>query len=160
MFDTTKMSAADALFEAQKISFAPIIFQCARLLCEWGIFELLQKNKMGLNVEDISQKLNVTPYSIRILCESGFSMGALKLEDEIYTITRIGYFLLNDEMTKINMDFNHDVNYQGLFYLDEALKNDRPFGLHKIFSNEKTKFCILYRKRRKICQKKKDEMFC
>lgn len=143
MFDTTKMSAADALLEAQKIAFAPIIFQCARLLRDWGIFELLQNNKNGLSIEKISEKLDITPYAIQVLCESGFSMGALKLDSETYYITNIGYFLLNDEMTKVNMDFNNDVNYQGLFYLDEALKTGKPSGLHHTFSKEETIYPIL-----------------
>ncbi|WP_415396534.1 SAM-dependent methyltransferase [Sulfurimonas sp. CS5] len=143
MFDTNKMSAADALLEAQKIAFAPIIFQCARLLRDWGVFELLQNNKNGLNIEKISKKLDIAPYAIQVLCESGFSMGALKLDSETYHITKIGYFLLNDEMTKVNMDFNNDVNYQGLFYLDEALKTGKPSGLHHTFSKKETIYPIL-----------------
>ncbi len=143
MFDTTKLSGADALLEAQKIAFGPVIFQAARLLRDWGIFELLENNKDGLSVEEISEKLELTLYATQILCESGFSMGALKLEDGIYTLTKIGYFLLNDEMTKVNMDFNHDVNYQGLFFLDEALKSQKPSGLHKTFSKEDTIYPIL-----------------
>ena len=27
------------------------------------------------------------------------------------------------------MDFNHDVNYRGMFFLEEALKNEKPEGL-------------------------------
>jgi hypothetical protein len=156
MFDTTKMNAADALLEAQKIAFAPIVFQCARLLRDWRIFELLQNNKIGLSVEDISKKLDIVPYAIQILCESGFSMGALKLEDDIYTITKIGYFLQNDEMTKVNMDYNHDVNYKGIFYLDEALISGKPVGLHQTFSkDEETIYPILT----KLPKKVKDSWF-
>ncbi len=143
MFETNKLSAADALMEAQKIAFAPIIFQCARLLRDWKIFELLQSNKKGLSVEDIATELSLPIYAIQILCESGYSMGALKLEDEKYFITSIGYFLLTDEMTKVNMDFNHDVNYEGLFYLDEALKTGSASGLHHTFSKEETIYPIL-----------------
>jgi hypothetical protein len=35
-------------------------------------------------------------------------------------------------MAKANMNFNHDVNYMGLFYLEEALKEGKPSGL-KVF---------------------------
>jgi len=144
MFNIDKLNAAEALLEAQKIAFAPIIFQCARLLRDWKIFELLQANKkVGMNVEDIAIKLELPIYAVQILCESGFSMGALKLEDEKYYITNIGYFLLTDEMTKVNLDFNHDVNYKGLFYLDEALKTGTASGLHKTFSKEETIYPIL-----------------
>ncbi len=155
MFNTDKLGAADALLEAQKIAFAPIIFQCARLLRDWGIFELLQTDKTGLSVEEISSKLELPIYAVQILCESGFSMGALKLEDEKYYITTIGHFLLNDEMTKVNMDFNHDVNYQGLFYLDEALKKGTAAGLHETFSKEETIYPILS----ELPKKAKDSWF-
>ena len=155
MFDVNKLSAADALLEAQKIAFAPIIFQCARLLRDWNIFKLLQSNKKGMSVEEISSELDLPIYAIQILCESGFSMGALKLENELYSITSIGYFLHTDEMTKVNMNFNHDVNYEGLFYLDEALKNKEASGLHKTFAKEGTIYPILS----KLPQKAKDSWF-
>jgi len=156
MFDTTKISGEKALLEAQKIAFAPIIFQVARILRDWGIFTLLEKNKNGLTTEEIAQKCEITPYAAEILCESGFSMGALKFKDEKYTITRIGYFLQHDEMTKVNMNFNHDVNYLGLFYLEDALKEEKPVGLHKIFhTDEETIYPLLT----KLPQKAKESWF-
>lgn len=157
MFNQKKISAADALLEAQKIAFGPIVFQCARLLRDWGVFELLQENKRTpLSIEKISNECNLTIYAVQVLCESGFSMGALDFKDEKYTITNIGYFLLNDEMTKVNLNYNHDVNYLGLFYLDEALKNEEPTGLHKVFdTNEKTIYPLLTT----LPQKAKDSWF-
>ena len=32
-------------------------------------------------------------------------------------------------MTRVNMDFSHDVNYQGLFHLQDSLREGRPAGL-------------------------------
>ena len=157
MFNQEKLSGADALLEAQKIAFGPIIFQCARLLRDWGIFELLQKNKKTpLSVEEIAEECDLTVYAVQVLCESGFSMGALDFKDEKYTITKIGYFLQNDEMTKANLNYNHDVNYLGLFYLDEALKKGEPTGLHKVFNtDEETIYPLLT----KLPQKAKDSWF-
>lgn len=155
MFNTNKLSGADALLEAQKIAFAPVIFQAARLLRDWGVFELLQNNKKGLSVEEISERCDITIYTTQVLCESGYSMGALKFEDEKYYITTIGYFLLTDEMTKANMNYNHDVNYQGLFYLDEALQTGKPSGLHHTFSQEETIYPVLT----KLPKKAKDSWF-
>ena len=37
--------------------------------------------------------------------------------------------LLNDPATRVNIDFNHDVNYEGLYRLEESLKEGRPAGL-------------------------------
>ena len=136
MFDYSKLSPDQALLEAQKIAFGPIVFQSARLLRDWGIFELLQKEKEGLNIAKIAKECSLSEYATEILCESGFSMGALEFKDEKYTLTKIGYFLLNDEMTISNMNYNHDVNYLGLFYLDESLKAEKPIGLQKAFNTD------------------------
>ena len=157
MFNQEKLSGADALLEAQKIAFGPIVFQCARLLRDWGIFELLQKNrKTALSVKEIAKECDLTIYAVQVLCESGFSMGALDFKDEKYTITNIGYFLQNDEMTKANLNYNHDVNYLGLFYLDESLKKGEPTGLHKAFdTNEETIYPLLT----KLPKKAKDSWF-
>ena len=37
--------------------------------------------------------------------------------------------LLTDEGTRVNLDFNHAVNYRGMFHLEEALREGRPAGL-------------------------------
>ena len=42
---------------------------------------------------------------------------------------KVGWFLLNDPATKVNIDFNHDVNYIGWFNLEESLINGKPEGL-------------------------------
>ncbi len=155
MFNADTMSAADSLLEAQKIAFGPVIFQCARLLRDWKIFELLRTTKKSMSIEEIAKELDLPIYAVGILCESGFSMKALKFEDEKYSITSVGYFLDTDEMTKVNLDFNHDVNYQGLFYLDEALKTGKASGLHHTFSKEETIYPILSQ----LPQKAKDSWF-
>ena len=145
MFDTQNISGERALLEAQKIAFGPIVYQVARLLRDWGIFDFLQKSrKKPLSVEETAEKCELSIYATQILCESGFSMGALAFEDEKYSITKIGYFLQNDEMTIANLNYNHDVNYLGLFYLDESLKNEEPVGLHKVFdTKEETIYPLL-----------------
>ena len=37
--------------------------------------------------------------------------------------------MLNDPATRVNIDFNHDVNYEGWFYLEESLLKGKPEGL-------------------------------
>jgi ubiquinone/menaquinone biosynthesis C-methylase UbiE len=132
-----KLTGEEALLEAQKIAFGPIIFQAARLLRDFGIFQLLQDNKKtGLSVYDICQKIGLSQYAVEVLCESGLSMNALSMDSEIYQLTNVGYFLLVDEMTNINMNFNHDVNYLGLYNLEESLLDAKPGGLHNAFNKE------------------------
>ena len=52
-------------------------------------------------------------------------------------MAKAGWFLINDEMAKVNMDFNHDVNYLGMFDLETAILEGKPEGL-KVFGNWKT----------------------
>jgi len=135
MFVCDKLNGAEAHLEAQKIAFGPVVFQTARLLRDFGILQLLHDTKEGLSLEEISEKTDIPLYGVRILCESGFSMMALKFENDKYFMTKVGRFLLLDEMTRVNMDFNQDVNYLGLFHLEQAIKNVEPSGLHKVFGS-------------------------
>ncbi len=137
MFDTDKLSSLDALMEAQKIAHAPIIFHVANLLREWGILNLLHENKTtGMSVEELAEATGINEYGIRVLCESGFSMGALKLENNRYYLSRIGFFLAYDEMTNANFNYNRDVNYMGITELGNAIKEGRPAGLQTFFNQE------------------------
>ncbi|MDP3464290.1 MAG: class I SAM-dependent methyltransferase [Sulfuricurvum sp.] len=136
-FDVSRMSAAQAQYEAQKIAFAPIVFQAVRVLRESGILKSLHEQRSGMSVEAVAEKLSMTPYSVTVLLESGFSAGVVAKEGEIFSLTKIGYFLLNDPMTRINMDYNHYVNYLGLYELDKAVESGEPTGL-KVFGEWET----------------------
>jgi len=136
--DNDKKTALEAQYEAQKIAFAPIIFQVARSMRDLGILELLyQNNKTGLSIEEISKKLKLTKYGVKTLIETSLSADIVKIKDDKYYITKIGYFLFSDKMTKINMNYNHYVNYQGLYYLDDAIKEKKASGL-KVFGDWET----------------------
>lgn len=128
-FDVSGMSAAQAQYEAQKIAFAPIIFQAVRVLRDSGILKLLEENGTGISSDAVAEKLSMTPYAVTVLLESGLSAGVVSKKEGLFYPTKIGYFLLNDQMTKVNMDFNHYVNYLGLYSLDEAIAEGRPAGL-------------------------------
>jgi hypothetical protein len=136
-FDVSKMSAGDAQYEAQKIAFSPIVFQVARVLRTSGILKHLDGNRAGLSIDAVANELSMSPYVVSVLLETGLSAGIVAEQNGIFTSTKIGYFLLNDEMTKVNMDFNHFVNYLGLYELDNAVKSGKPSGL-KVFNNDDT----------------------
>jgi ubiquinone/menaquinone biosynthesis C-methylase UbiE len=134
------IKAVDAKFEAQKIAFAPLAFQAARCLRETGILELLSRSDgEGLTREAIARSCRLNDYAAGVLLEMGLSMNVLKLapagaegEPRRFLLGKIGFFLCSDPMTKADMDFTHDVCYQGGFRLAEALANGRPEGL-KVF---------------------------
>lgn len=131
-----RMSAQDAQREAHKIAFAPIVFQVSRLMVKYGIFGMLEeagrKTPAGMTVEEISEKTGLSVYAVAVLLESSLTAGTVLLNDKRFTVSKIGWFLLNDPMVRADIDFNHDVNYKGLFHLDEALREGRPAGLKEL----------------------------
>ncbi|HEY9189327.1 MAG TPA: class I SAM-dependent methyltransferase [Sulfurovum sp.] len=136
--DNDTKTALEAQYEAQKIAFAPIIFQVAKSMRDLGILETLYDNdKLGLTLNEIAKNTNISTYGVKTLLETSLSADIVKVKNKRYHITKTGYFLLKDKMTRINMDYNHDVNYQGLYYLEDAIKNEKPSGL-KVFGNWET----------------------
>lgn len=139
MFDFYKNDSIDAVnakFEAQKIAFAPLSFQAARALRDMGILEEISKSrKKGITISEIAQKLNISLYGVGVLVEMGLGMGAIKLhkdssEDDLrLTLGKIGFFLLNDEMTQVNMDFSQDICYRGAENLEQSIREGKPSGL-------------------------------
>jgi ubiquinone/menaquinone biosynthesis C-methylase UbiE len=128
-FSKDKRTAFEAKEAAQWIAFGPVIFQAARVLRNSGILKLLEDSKQGLTNEEIAQKAGLSNYGVRVLLESGLSLGLVLVNEKKYTLGKVGYFILNDALTRTNMDFIHDVNYPGLFYLDEAIETGKPAGL-------------------------------
>ncbi len=137
-FEKDKRSAFEAQERAQWIAFGPVIFQAARVLRNKGILKCIEDSgKKGLTVEEVSEKVNLSVYGVRVLLESGLSLGLVLLNEGKYTLGKTGYFFLHDALTNVNMDFVHDVNYKGLFHLQESVETGRPVGL-KEFGNWNT----------------------
>ena len=113
---------------AQLYAFGPIVFEVARLMVKWGIFEMLET---PMTPEEVAEKAGVSVYAAKCLLESSLTMNTVTLDTETgrYALAKTGWFLLHDQSTRVNMDFNHDVNYQGMFFLEEALKEGKPAGL-------------------------------
>lgn len=128
-----KQSALAAKEAAQWIAFAPVVFQSARVLRNTGILlELELTGKVGLTIEEVADKLNLSVYGVRVLLESGLGIGLVEQQDDRFIITKTGYFILHDELTNIHMNFVHDVCYEGLFSLDKSIDSGKPEGL-KVF---------------------------
>lgn len=137
-FSKETRTALEAIEYAQWIAHAPIVFQATRVLRNNGILQVIQDaGKKGLTIEEIAEKVKIPEYGVRVLLESGLGIGLLLENDNRYTLTKTARFILSDRMTRINMDFVHDVCYKGLFYLDDSIKNEKPEGL-KVFGNWKT----------------------
>lgn len=133
LFKPVKRTALEAGQEAAKIIFGPIAFQSARILRDSGMLDFFQKQGIaGASIAEAARHCKMREYGARVLVEAGLSMGLFYKQEESYILTKTGVFLINDEMSRINMDFVHDFCYQGMFYLDDSLEKGKPEGL-KVF---------------------------
>lgn len=102
-----------------------------------GILKLLSEHREGLTLEQIAERKGLSLYAAQVLLEASLSIGTVLIKDDLFQLSKTGWFLLNDKMAKVNMNFNHDVNYKGLYDLEEALIEGKPVGL-KTFGNWST----------------------
>jgi ubiquinone/menaquinone biosynthesis C-methylase UbiE len=137
-FRNDPKSAYDALSEAQRIAFAPIVFQACRVLRNSGVLERVQRGgAAGITLDEAAAAIGLPRYGIKVLLESGLGIGLFTLNDGRFALTKLGFHMLRDPMTRINMDVVHEVCYRGMFDLDKALEEGRPAGL-KTLGNWKT----------------------
>lgn len=132
IYSKERFSAARAQRLAQEIAFGPVVFQVSRLMLKFGIFQMLSEKKEGWTLEELREKTGLSRYAVQVLLESSLTIGTIGLKEGRFFLAKTGWFLLNDPMVKVNMDFNQDVNYLGLFDLEKALVNGKPEGL-KVF---------------------------
>ena len=126
-----RLSAHEAQLRAQFIAWGPAIFQATRIMLRRGILELLRDSETGLTRAELCAKTGLSDYAIKCLLEASLCIGTVlvDLETERYTLAKTGWFLLVDPATRVNVDFTHDVNYEGWFHLEESLLEGRPEGL-------------------------------
>ncbi len=137
------MTALEAKFAAQKIAFGPLMFQAVRVLRDSGILEAIHDSRLGLTTNEIVRQTGVSRYGVRVLTEAGLGTDVLRLRDDgRFSVTKTGWFFINDELTRVNMDFANDVCYQGMRDLDGAIENETPLGL-KVFGDWDTIYSAL-----------------
>ena len=129
-----KMRAIDAKTKAQEIAFAPLAFQTVLALRNLGMLQSISDSgDEGLTADAVADKAGVSLYGAKVLLEFALGMGVVKLVPEIkeerYVLSKTGWFLLEDDMTRVNMDFVNDICYKGAFKLTESVKNGKPEGL-------------------------------
>ena len=125
------LSAREAQRLAEFIAWGPVVFQASRLMVKLGILDLLRESDNGMTREEICQKTGLSDYAVKCLTEASLCIGTILVDDDTdrFTLSKTGWFLLNDPATRVNIDFNHDVNYEGWFRLEESLLNGKPEGL-------------------------------
>ncbi len=135
-YSSERLSARKAQRQAEFIAWGPIVFQATRMMLKFGILDMLRDSDNGLTEKEIAAGTGLSRYAVKCLLEASLSIGTVLINTETdrYSISKTGWFVLNDPATRVNFDFNHDVNYIGWFHLEEALKDGNPAGL-KHFGN-------------------------
>lgn len=132
-FNKDRFSALTAKEEAQRIAFAPFVFQASRAMRDLGVLAAVEAGReTGRTLSETAAETGLSLYATRVLLEAGLGIGAVFLREGCYVLGRLGWHLLHDEMTRVNMDFVHEVNYKGFFHLQEALLEGRPAGLAEL----------------------------
>ena len=131
VFSHEPYNAQQAQEMAHLYSWGPVIFQVCRLMIHYGILEMLHDNRDGLTEAQIVEKSGLSTYAAKCLLEASLTTHIVLINPETnkYSLAKTGWFLLRDAMIRADIDFNHDVNYEGWFVLDKALEEGRPAGL-------------------------------
>jgi hypothetical protein len=142
--------AVDAKAAASKIAFAPLAFQAVRALLEFGLLKAVSDSgEKGIGLEEAAEQTGISLYGAKVLLEIALGMNIVKMlpenGEERFILGKIGWFLLEDEMIKVNFNFVNDVCYKGSFELMRSIKTGKPLGLevfgcegktiHEIFSS-------------------------
>lgn len=133
-YSRERLSALEAQRKAQEIAFAPMVFQVSRLMLRFGILEHLSRNPQGVTLEAAAERAGLSSYAAQVLLEASLSIGTVLVREDRFVLSKTGWFLLNDKMVRVNLDFSQDVNYLGLFNLEASLLNGKPEGL-KVFGD-------------------------
>jgi hypothetical protein len=133
--------AVDAKFEAQKIAFAPLVFQAVKALLDIGLLKVISDSgEKGLTLNEAAREAEISHYAAKVLLEIALGMNIVKVlpegDGDRFILGKIGWFLLEDDMTKVNFNFVNDVCYKGAFELTRSLKAGKPLGL-EVFTTEK-----------------------
>jgi hypothetical protein len=129
-FSPTEQTMLEARYAAQKIAFGPVVFQCLRYAQQRGLLAALaEAGDDGVSVEALAERGPWSRYAIKLTLESCLSAGVVSRVDGRYRLDKVGYCVLSDRMTQVNLAFVDTVCYRGLADLAEALDREQPVGL-------------------------------
>jgi len=134
MFEKDALTALQAVTAAQSLAFSPLAFQATLVMRDRGVLSALAAAapKAGCSLEDIVSATGLSTYAVRVLLEAGLGLNIVWRKYDRYHLGKLGFFILNDEMTRVNFDFSRDVCYQAAAHLDASLSEGTPVGLQEI----------------------------
>lgn len=149
-------SNLEVRFDAQKLAFGPMMFQAARTVRDTGALDYINRQKAdGVTPEELADNVpDLSLYAARVLLEAALAAEMVALKGDRFVITKLGYMVLMDPMTRVNMDFVHDVCYQAFFHFEEAIRTGKPAGLKELGD-----FPTVYEGLAKLPQRVRDSWF-
>ncbi|MCP4407288.1 MAG: methyltransferase domain-containing protein [Gammaproteobacteria bacterium] len=125
-----EVSAFEAKSMAQWIVFSPFIFQATVVMRDRGLLAGIDAaGETGIDAPRLADQCGLSLYGTRVLLDFAVDIGLVQEAGGTYTLAKTGYFILNDDMTRVNMNFTRDVCYQALGALDESIRDGKPCGL-------------------------------
>lgn len=132
-FTKETKTALQAKEQALWLAFAPIAFQATIALRDMGILDVVSKSgSAGITQKEVQEQVKLSPYAVRVLLEAGLGLELLIIQENKYILTKTGYFILHDKLTRINMDFSRDVCYRAMSHLQDSLIDGKPRGLQEL----------------------------
>ncbi len=122
----------EAQSTAQRLAFAPLLFQAARCARELGVLAALDGVREGLTLEDVVVRSGVSHYAARVLLDGCVAVELATEEQGRYRLTQAGWLVLHDPVVRVNFDFTHDVCHQASFHLEQSLQHGRAAGLTEL----------------------------
>ncbi len=129
-FSTDPYSAYEAKSIAQQMAFSPFVFQATLAARNLGLLDVLDKSgDEGLCAAEISRLTGVPVYGVKVLLDMGLSSRIVRAKADGYALTKIGYYVLHDPMTRVNFNFTNDICYEALAALEASVTSGKPQGL-------------------------------
>lgn len=128
--DKAAPSLLESMFTAQTVAWGPLLFQAARVMRDRGILAALRKgDPQGVTIAQLAEQTHTSEYGVTVLLEAGLAARLIEKDGQRFRGTRAGFLLERDEMTRVNMNFVHDVCYRAAAHLDTAIEQGRATGL-------------------------------
>lgn len=123
-------NALEAKSLAQWIAFAPFVFQATVAMRDLGLLATIEAaGEAGIDTVRLADQVGLSKYSTSVLLDFAVDIGLVEESGGTYILAKTGYFILNDEMTTVNINFTRDVCYQALGTLGESVRDGKPRGL-------------------------------
>ena len=134
-------SVVECLAKAQEICFAPFTFQTIATMLDLGIMQYLKENSATL--EQVMENCKISKYCAKTVFEVAILADIVEMEDDKFTLSRLGATFLDNEMTRVNFNFMRDCCYLGASELKESFVQGQPVGLQKFIENAPTIYPLL-----------------